>query len=133
MISLWNNQETNNYFLINNETGQSTKVTKTGEYIKEFDAALTGQVGYVERCRLAKKPGYLPMKAASLNTNFKDYTPGIVKIHGYAQCPRTVKLPQFQHFHTAKRLTQQSTNKSFISKNSRTVPMMLNTNEATRL
>lgn len=42
MISLWNDMNTNNYYLINNETGDKTRVLKTGEYIKEFDASLTG-------------------------------------------------------------------------------------------
>ena len=41
--------EKDKYYLINNETGQSVQVHKTGDFIKEFDASLTGTVDYNQR------------------------------------------------------------------------------------
>lgn len=66
MISLWNDLDNNNYYLINNDTGDRQRVYRTGDYIKEFDASLTGSVSYNDRIKLAKKPSYMPMKAKSL-------------------------------------------------------------------
>lgn len=41
------------HYLLNNETGEMKKVHKTGDFIKEFDASLTGAVGFEERTRRA--------------------------------------------------------------------------------
>ena len=46
---IWYDEMKNEYLKINNETGVCQKVYKTGDYIKEFDASLTGQVDYKER------------------------------------------------------------------------------------
>lgn len=84
MISLWNDLETNNCYLINNETGERQRVYKTGDYIKEFDASLTGSVGYKDRVKMAKKPGYQPLKPISLDKKFNKYTPSIDKLLWYS-------------------------------------------------
>ncbi|CAD8164605.1 unnamed protein product [Paramecium pentaurelia] len=106
MISLWNDLETNNYYLINNETGDKQKVYKTADYIKEFDASLTGSVGYKDRIKLAKKPSYMPLKAKSLQKNFVSYTPSINKLVWYSQLPRPTKLPNLEYFKTEKKQKQ---------------------------
>ncbi|CAK87411.1 unnamed protein product (macronuclear) [Paramecium tetraurelia] len=111
MISFWNDQETNNYYLINNKTGEKQRVYKTGDYIKEFDPSLTGRVGFKQRLKLALKPSYLPAKAKSLQSRFTYYTPKGNKFLWYSQCPRPKQLPNLEHFTT--------TNKSFMSQTQR--------------
>ena len=41
--------------MINNETGETKEVTKTGEYIKKFDVNLTGRKKFHERLEYSKE------------------------------------------------------------------------------
>lgn len=60
-------EEKDKYYLINNATGQMLRVHKTGDFIKEFDASLTGAVDYNERVGRAQKVSlkYLTMNKIS--------------------------------------------------------------------
>lgn len=46
-------EEKNHYFILNNVTGESIKVHRTGDFIKKFDATLTGSANYHERIERA--------------------------------------------------------------------------------
>ncbi|KRX09508.1 hypothetical protein PPERSA_12251 [Pseudocohnilembus persalinus] len=86
------------HYLLNNETGEMKKVLKTGDFIKEFDASLTGAVGFVERTRRAQNnPGYMPHQASSLkfNPNNAFYTPQNNKFESYMQMPHPRTQPYF--------------------------------------
>ena len=50
---IWHDEIKDRYFVMDQRVGGVKEVYKTGEFIKEFDSALTGQVGYKERIEKA--------------------------------------------------------------------------------
>lgn len=75
-----------------------TRVNSNTEYVKEFDPALTGQVSYKERVEYAtlkQKPGYMPLKASSLNNKCDLYRPMTEKYEGYTQYPNPRTQPYY--------------------------------------
>jgi hypothetical protein len=99
-ISLWHDVQQDRFYLLNNNSGAMTRVNSNTEYVKEFDAALTGQVGYRDRVEYAttkNRPGYLPLKAASLHPRQSNmfYTPQCDKFEGYTHFPQPRTQPYF--------------------------------------
>lgn len=99
-VSLWQDMQSDRFYLLNNTTGYKTKVNSNTDYVKEFDSILTGQVGYKQRVEYAiqkNKPGYMPLKIEGLkplkSTLF--YTPQNDKFEGYSQFPQPRTQPYF--------------------------------------
>ena len=49
---LWYNQTKGKYFRVNEGKGSSKLCGKTGSYIKDFDAGLTGKYNFSQRARI---------------------------------------------------------------------------------
>lgn len=83
---------------MSNETGKMVRTNKTGEYIKKFNASLTGQCNYQERVERSNgNADYMPLKAKSVHPDRKNlfYTPQNDKLESYGQFPRPKTLPYF--------------------------------------
>ena len=103
--SIWYDEIKNEYLKIDNMTGESQKVYKTGDYIKEFDASLTGQVDYKERMMKAgDRKQYYPHQPKSLQHDSKStyYNPQNEKLIGYSQFPNPRCEPYFNQRHSIR-------------------------------
>ena len=52
--TIWFDEDRNKYYITNNETGEMVHSHKTGDFIKQFDASLTGSVNYNQRVEKAQ-------------------------------------------------------------------------------
>ena len=107
--TIWYDEMNNQYLKIDNRTGRSQKVYKTGDFIKEFDPSLTGQVNFRERIvKAGDRQQYYPHQPKSLQYDQKNtyYTPQTDKFIGYSQFSHPRCEPYFNDRHNIRNFTK---------------------------
>jgi hypothetical protein len=107
------NEETNEYIIINNETGKRTRVLSSGQIIPKYDLEISGMIGNKGRKKTEKeKPEFMFNKCESLKYDTKKgfYSKPPEKFIGYSQSPSNTKLQALGSSHWRTIPPKQSPN-----------------------